>query len=591
MTTPGIGFFFVSLLFLVGVLTVSSGERASGGEIVLDAAKLYAGFRAQRVLPDRDKTKLVFDERSLKVSKNAKGVVTTDVLDLSPASGIASLGRGVASVEVEVTAESPEGAEVTVETRSGAKFFDQKDWSPWSKLAGLKGKVSGLKGHYFQVRVTLKPKDATKLPSVSGLKLTPLVGPAPPGPALPPLEVVENKLQEIVRSPVDFKHGRPDNPKLVKFKKAAKLDEVIAGKMDERLRGADQVRIDKLVTEASGAGEDFLQLVRLMDWTGACYNARGKDVAAKTYKKTKYYDWNIDSVWELVEVEEGGEKKKRPTIYGHCMSYSEVMATAAMAVGFKARHLSVVGVSERSHEVCEAWVPSLGKWVYFDPSLSNYYFDKETKHPLCIVEMHNVVTKNFIPKDKNMFWFMKRRSKEVKNHVRSKGGGQKPIGSRLGKWKYGGPMPADYDWGWHHGYKGSGFMQITPRNDFHENPKANPRRFEHYPGYGGYPNWVDAKTPPKRGGGNYFTRMRDFYWTLDQAGVKLTRKNAKVLSVELGNSMPFFKEYEVLVDGKKVDAAGGALEWTLKAGENKLEVTPVDEFGRKGLTSSLTLKQ
>ncbi len=589
MTTPSIGLFFLTLLLLLGLTGFAADGSARGGEIQLDASKLYAGFEAQRVLPDKDKTKLVFDGRALKVSKNAKGVVTTDVLDLSPVAGIFSAGACGKSVEVEVTAETPEGAEITVETRSGAKFFDQKDWSPWSRLAGLKGKVSDLKGRYLQVRITMKTADAAKLPSVSALKLTPEVVPPRPGAALPPIEVVDNKLQEIVRSPVDFKYGRPDNPKLVKFRKDAKLDDVVAGKMDERLRGADQVRIDKQVLEACGAGEDLLQLIRLMDWTGSCFNARGKDVAAKTYKKTKYYDWNIDSVWKLVEVEENGEKKKRPTIFGHCMSYSEVLTTAATAMGFKARHLAVVGVSERSHEVCEAWVPSLGKWVYLDPSLSNYYFDKEKKTPMCIVEMHNVVAEKFVPQGKTMFWFIVRRSAEVKNHIKSVGGGQKPIGCRLGKWKYGGPMPADYDWGWHHGYMVSGFMQMTPRNDFHENPKANPRKFEYGPGYAGYPNWSDAKTPPKRGGGNYFTRMRDFYWTLDQAGVKLTRKGANALSVELGNSMPFFKEYEVLIDGKKVDAAGG-LEWKLNAGENKLEVTPVDEFGRKGLTSSLTLK-
>ena len=83
--------------------------------------------------------------------------------------------------------------------------------------------------------------------------------------------------------------------------------------------------------------------------------------------------------------------------------------------------------------------------------------------------------------------------------------------------------------------------------------------------------------------------MRDFYWTLDQAGVKLTAAGKGELAVELGNSMPFFKKYEASVDGKSVDAAG-KIVWKLKKGENKLEVTPVDEFGRKGLTSSITLE-
>jgi hypothetical protein len=84
--------------------------------------------------------------------------------------------------------------------------------------------------------------------------------------------------------------------------------------------------------------------------------------------------------------------------------------------------------------------------------------------------------------------------------------------------------------------------------------------------------------------------MRDFYWTLDQAGAKLVRTGEAEIAVELGNSMPFFKKYVVTVDGKEVADAANPFKWSVKAGENHLEVVAVDEFGKTGLASSVTIR-
>ncbi len=586
---------FLAVLIISGVSGLGRVQRAQAVEVSLDAKALYAGLQAQRLVPDEKGGKLVFDPhalKALKAGKTLKGVLITDVIDLAGDDKLVTPAATAKSVEVELKGSAPDGATVTVEIRSGASFFDQKDWSTWSKLAGLKGKVEALKGRYVQVKITMETKDKATLPEVTSLTLKPDLGVSG---SLADIEVAEDKLQRIVRSPVTFHHERPDHEKLVKFRKDALLDDVVSGKLkvnyaNKPFCGEKQAEIDKEIIKASGAGEDFLQLIRLMDWTASCANSRDKAIRSKTYMTPGYYDWNIENVWRLEDAEVDGKKIKRPTIYGHCMSYSQVLTVAATAMGFKARHLSVVGVRERSHEVCEVWVPSLGKWVYFDPSLSNYYYDKETKVPMCIIEMHNVITANFIPEGKTAGWFMSRGkyAREVQNYVKKQGGGKKPIGCRLGQWIYGAPMPASYDWGWKHGYMVSGFVQMTPRNDFHANPKKHPRKFGSYPGYAGYPLWSDRKTPYRRGS-TPVTRMRDFYWTLDQAGVKLVATNVGELAVELGNSMPFFKKYEAKVDGKSVDASGKII-WKLRKGKNQLEITPVDEFGKRGLTSSVTLE-
>ncbi len=558
-------------------------KEAAMGAIVLSAGDLYGGFEARNVLPANGGAGLVLDERALKLDKNSAGVVVTDAIDLvGEKAGVANGFELATAVEVALAAEVPGGAAVKVETRSGGSFFDRSGWSGWKDLGGLKGRVEGLKGRYLQVRATLKADGAGKSPALTGLALRPEIT-VQKIMLFQPVAVTGGKVQAIVRSPIDFKYERPDQDKLARFRKANDLDGVVAGKYDDVLATPELRKIDRSM---KGAGEDFLQLVRLMDWVGHCRNDRTQHPE----KAKHYYDWDIDAVFKLVEVEKDGKKVMQPTIYGHCMSYSEVLVTAATAMGFTgSRHMCMVGFREASHEICDIWVPSLGKWVYFDPSLTNYYFDKETKVPLNLVEMHKVVADSFVPEGRDMNWWIVRKSEETRARVKEVGG-QKPIGSRLGRWCYGEPMKPDYDWGWLHGYLAAGFVQMTPRNDFHSHPEANPKKFENGPGYGGYPNWVDAKTPPTKGGANGFTRMRDFYWTLDQAGLKLTRTGEDALSVELGNSMPFFKKYAVKIDGKEIADARSPLVWQLKPGENRLEVVPVDEFGRVGLPSSVTVK-
>lgn len=531
-------------------------SAADGGQgvITLSAKDLAESFEARKVLLDNEGKKLALDPRVFKFGNEKQGVVTTDTIDLGERDGIIGTDARVTAAVLEVGADVPAGAAVVVETRTGDNILDTTSWSKWEKLDGLKGGLKTLAGRYVQVRMTLKSTSADKLPALTSLVLTPTVVPNPREP-WPPVKVADAKVQKIVRSTIDFQYERPDHPEILKFRRAARLDDVV-----------------------KGAKDDFDKLVKLMDWTGGCTNVRGTNHE----HKNGAYAWDINCVWGVVD--------GKPSVYGHCMSYSEVLVHAAIAMGYVgARHMNMEGFREMTHEVCDIWVPSLGKWVYFDPSLTNTYYDLKTKTPLNLIEMHKVVVDNFVPEGKDTNWLRTRDNAEAKALVR-KIGGQKVIGSRLGPSRYGDPMPADYDWGWYHGYLAAGAVQMTPRNDFYTNPKAVSRGFGNAPGYSNWPNWVDSKTPPSRGAHNWFTRMRDFYWTLDQASVNLVRTNGDTLRVELGQSMPFFKAYALKVDGVEVKDVKSPFEWKLKAGANKLEVAPVDEFGKTGLASTVTLE-
>jgi hypothetical protein len=532
----------------------SNGLMAKPGGGALDAKQLYGGFEARKVLLSENGTTLVLDERVFSRGKERKGVIATDPIDLGARSGVFGLPCALNTVRVDTDAVVPDGAHVLTEVRFGSNPLDLSGWSDWQTVRGGKGVVQRPAGRWVQVRMTLRAEDVKKLPAVKGLALRAEMT-MPPSAALPPLKVVKSDIQSIVRSPVVFHYERPDQKDIVAFRKAAKLDEVV-----------------------KGAKDDFEKLVKLMDWVGSCHNDR----KARKHIHNGRYTWDIHRVFDVVD--------GTPTIYGHCMSYAEVLCYAAVAMGYvSARHNAVGGFREATHEVCDIWVPSLGKWVYFDPSLTSYYMDKKTGTPLSTLETHDVICDHFIPDGKDMNWFFQHRSQETRAIVK-KVGGKKPIRCRLGPWKYGQKMPRDYNWGYHHGYLANGFVNMTPRNDFQSHPETIPRRFQYLVVSPQYPSWTDAKTPLRRGVANWFTRKRDFYWTLDQASFTMARAGARAVTIPLGNSMPFFKKYKLTVNGKESTTTNSTYRWVLAPGENTLAVAPVDEFGKVGLASSVTVK-
>ena len=538
---------FVCGIILMVVCVAVAGAST---EIKLTGKDLYAGFEARKVLPNEETGGVKLDVRIFKYGKTREGRIVTDPVALLPVVDGITANATVKALDVEVQAKLPAGAVVAVEVRTGPSCFTDKGWSNWQKLSGLKGQSANPAGSYAQVRMILTADSKENLPEITALVLRPdlNVGSAWKKTA----KVVEDKIQKIVRSPIVFHHERQDNPTLSKFRKTVGLDKVV-----------------------EGAKDDFDALVKIQDWVSQSANTRVKGIK---------YRWNIEKTMTVT-----ADAADKRSIQGNCMSYSQVMTDAVAAMGFKVRHMAVMGFRQMSHEVVEVWVPSLGKWIFFDPSLANYYYDLETKAPLNVLEIHDIILNKFLYDERTMKWFSRNKSQGTRNRVKQVGG-QKHIGCRMGGWVYGKPMSPDYNWGFKHGWLAHGYVQMTPRNDFYTHPKAAKLSFGAYPGYGGHPFWVDAKTPPKKHIDNWFTRKRDFYWTLDQASLVLvgTDKDG-VLSVELGNSMPFFKSYDLKVDGKTVKSDGDIFNWKLKSGKNVLEVVPMDEFGKPGTGSSVAV--
>jgi hypothetical protein len=67
---------------------------------------------------------------------------------------------------------------------------------------------------------------------------------------------------------------------------------------------------------------------------------------------------------------------------GFCAQYNYVLAQALQSLGIPARYVSLV-----EHEVIEARLPDMGRWICLDPLYDAYYMDDKGR-PLSVLEIH-----------------------------------------------------------------------------------------------------------------------------------------------------------------------------------------------------------
>jgi hypothetical protein len=273
------------------------------------------------------------------------------------------------------------------------------------------------------------------------------------------------------------------------------------------------------------------------------------------------------------------------------MSYAEALITGLTGLGYYARHWAMEGYGSggptlpNDHEVVEVWSNKYKKWVYQDPSLDTYYADPNTHTPLSILEMHNIFVTTFLNPGQTLFdW------DSLDAHIWSIGGQNAPIECHDGQYHYGDYDPG-YDWGSEHGYTTTGFMRLTERNNFHSQHDPFYPYFGMGLDYNWYHSWTDAYAPPYNSSITLFSsRVRDFYYTLNQASIKAKRTSETALTLEFGSSQPFFKQFALSVDGgATVTQTGSAYTWTLHAGTNTILVNTEDNWGGCGLSSTLSV--
>jgi hypothetical protein len=501
--------------------------------ISLDAGDLFGGLEAARVELRGDS--LVMDTR--KWTPESRGVVTTDVMDLG---GEGVLSGQVSVRDLQVRMDATPG--VSLELRTGSTYFQAPgSWSGWAPAK----EATPPKGRYAQLRLALTSSDAKTPSEVRKVEMRCRVQEAA---GQGRVRVVSDQVQRIVRSPIEFGYERQGQEDLSWMRGEFRLDDVVAG-----------------------GNSEFEKLRALTHWVATRRNVRPGPWEARG----EPFPWNIRKV---MSPENGG------TIYSHCMSYCEAMVTAATALGWQARHWALMGVRDTGHEVAEIWVDELGKWVFFDPSLDTYYADAKSGTPLNLLEMHRIYLRTVLREGE-----AQQRGRHVNEDRLKNLRGKHPVKCVTGGICYG--KPCTWDWEWDHGYMSAGWMQLTPRNDWHARPEPSFRHFgEGAEGYSGFPLYVDRQTPLTPDATLWLTRERDLWWTLNQASLRLTHAGGGTLRVEFGNSQPFFRRYLVRLENGPWSPAGAQFVWELKAGRNRLEVVPENESGRKGLASMVEVE-
>ena len=536
----------ILLIPLVLCLLSCRSESVLERRLEMSSADLFNGYRAENVRLNSI-GEVVLDPR--KMRGGARGLVETDIIDLcDPENNSIAPELSIKRIEVTCWASAPRDGKVELYTRCGNSFFQQQGWSPWQKAQGLLATIEKPGGRYIQARIELIADDPDNSPRLSGLDLWGIFKPA----GLKGQDSISVTLFDnprIVRSSVEFGYERMDQSAVQEFTDRNKLADLVA----------------ECRTEMD-------TLVKVLHWVARIRNTRHHSFVGRDYP------WDIR---EIVSYDSTGV----PSIEGHCMSYAVAYITTLTGLGFTARHWADQGFRFADHEVVEAWSNSLGKWVYFDPSLDHYYADKATGQPLSILELHRVFVDTFFKDGETLRMPMDKQRERVK----AVGGKNVPIEYVSGDYSYGRPNP-DYDWGWFHGYLACGFMRLSTRNDFHS------RKEPWFPHFGqgvhdfdAFLSWSDEKTPVSGKITRFSERERDFYWTLNQAQIKARRVGPRVLEFEFGQSMPFFKDFLVYIDDTEQAISGSGFTWKLHEGENRLSVVPRNEWGRTGIPARLVV--
>ncbi|MDD4891083.1 MAG: hypothetical protein PHU85_14270 [Phycisphaerae bacterium] len=558
--------------------TAQPGSRLTSEPTTVDLdlgpADLFAGYEAHRVLMQGNG--LVLDTRNWSTG-GLPGRVITDVIEANSGANVA-LPVKVTDLKLTTVGDAPPGSKIITMLRHGPTFFQSAGWSDWETLStispGEKSASGGVKDLgrdcYVQFRADLVSESPNAAPLLRGMSLS-LVRQVTQR-FEPQLQVKECEIPRIVRSTIQFAYERPDQKDLAWLRKECKLDALVAGKKTE-----------------------MEKLVAVLEWASTRKNVRGA-AGDNHLGGMDPYPWNIRKIFSL---DDGG------TVYGHCASYSQLIITAAVSLGWQARHFNDEGYRTCTHEVLEVWVNELAKWVYFDPSLGTYYTDKDGK-PLSITEMHDLFVEFYCEPGKTLKDYLPRveNLEQDKGWLRRKAIDFKKLDVtvKTNDYTYGEKKP--WDWTDGQGIMSAGFLQLTPRNNFHSQPNPPFLRYGYSPeGVNGFPCWSDEKTPlwyddankakgekfPDGLTRNWFVRRRDFNWTLNQASIRMVRTGVGEIAVEVGTSQPFFRKFVATMNGKSSEVKSPFM-WKITPGENSLTVNCVDEFDRPGIPSTVKLE-
>lgn len=340
--------------------------------------------------------------------------------------------------------------------------------------------------------------------------------------------------EQIIRSDYRFRYQTYDEPRLHELRKRYKLDEVVAPAVDE-----------------------FQQMVLLRNWSRSQFRRRDYQPFEVQFDALKVLDRNLRN--------ESDRPLDLTCDFDPCHFFPLFYAQIALSMGHQARLVS------SNHGMTELWSNQYGKWVLMDAEL-NLHYEKDGI-PLGALELRAHIT----------------------------AGEQEQITVVYGEQTSGDVKPTLVHLKVETIEPGA---IVNPRTQFDIVELRNDWLTNHY--FPGHParsdlatlTYDDASVPEEfrvlRPLRPLSRDVRQFNWTLNQAEIYVAKRasttDEMTLEVAFRTMTPNFSHFEVLVDqGPAVEQQGSRFEWPLQPGENVLQVRPVNRFGVKGITSSVTL--
>ena len=507
---------------------VIDSVRIFDATMELNAEKLYNSAQAFPMLLNEGKTSVTLDLRNRTV--DSMGIVITDALDpLDPDNSGISAASIISNVVIYSQSQLSAGANISMMYKTGSSFFEESGWSDWVNAANPNCELKGLSGRYLKLRYLFSTNNMASLPALNRVVICVNYEDEPSFHKTIILSTFENHNWAPGAYPFGWESRETE-----------RIKAMITG-----------WRLD---TVGQTKSTEFERVIAIMDWV-----ARRPNVRDANYAAWSPYPWNLDSVF----LPDG-------SIRGHCMSYAEVLISVLTGLGYQARHWAIEGLdNDNDHEVVEYWSNQKQKWIYLDASLDTYYKSTATQEPLSIKEMHDIyITEIWEPHESNA------------------------IQAMAGGYIYG--VPGTWNWRYGHGYSTCGYMKLTERNNFHSQPLPEYRRF----GWGYFfdldlnvfHNWTDAATPPYDGRiTNHVGRVRDFWYAMNQASLKVKRTSEYVISLEFGNTQPFFDHYSIQANTISTTSSLSTYEWHVQPGQNSLGIVPVNQWVENGIGGNIII--
>jgi hypothetical protein len=447
-----------------------------------------------------------------------------DLISDDPLKRLAKISR----VDLETDIEAPSGTSVVLSVRYGSTPFPENaSWSEWMEVDKTRS-FANPRGRYIQIKADLSTSNPLVTPAIKGISYeVEWENLTPHSKAILASNVIHNG--NVARSSVPMAYENVLHPELEKYRKNARLDEIV-----------------------KGARNELEVMTRLLRW------------AYLIPLTSDEYSWNWNDVVKLEKGENGMPRLqsnyKRRRRDAMCLYSNQALMGALLSFGYQARHINIHSEGVSGHEIIEVWSNEFNKWMHMDATRDFYFFDPDTGIPHNVLDVHNLLIEKLpIAESWQRPFIFEFGGPQLTEKVR--------IGIREGENNY--TIQPD---GRHH-IEIMGHFRVIPRNDFLTNPLPVPvHTGAEMWGWDGFLNWYDEKFPRRLEYQLQTDRSLDFYEPLNQAELYLNESSeAGVINVEIDTFTPGFETFLVKYDDGTWKEAKARFAWNLKPGRNRID--------------------